>query len=254
MTPLVLRESGGPRTVVLTLNRPDRRNALSIGMLEGLCAAVAEAEGDSSIRALILRGSGPAFCAGLDLDEAADPARSHRSAEMMAAALRTLAGTRLVTIAAVHGAAVAGGAGLMSACDFAVAAEGTKIGYPEPRRGLVAALVMCFLRRQLRERDARELLLLAELVDAARARSIGLVNRVVPEDRLAAEASDIASKALLGGPEAIAETKRLLAALWPSSLDGDFEQASKTHLAIRDGAEAAEGVAAFRQKRPPNWA
>src|ERR1051326_3358958 len=99
---------------------------------------------------------------------------------LVAKTLIALSQTRLVTIAAVHGAAVAGGAGLMSACDYVVAAARTKIGYPEVRRGLVAGLVMTFLRRQLHERDIRELLLGSELINAERAREMGLVNRIVP--------------------------------------------------------------------------
>src|SRR5207247_7968017 len=110
-------------------------------------------------RVLILRGAGAAFCTGLDLKEAADQTKAHATAEMVAKTLVTLAETRLVTIAAVHGAAVAGGAGIMSACDFVIAAEGTKIGYPEVRRGLVAGLVMTFLRRQVRARHLRDVLL-----------------------------------------------------------------------------------------------
>ena len=117
-------------------------------------------------RVLILRGAGAAFCTGLDLKEAADHTKAHATAEMVAKALITLSQANLVTIAAVHGAAVAGGAGIMSACDYVVAAEKTKIGYPEVRRGLVAGLVMTFLRRQCRERDIRELLLGSELIDA----------------------------------------------------------------------------------------
>src|SRR5581483_5685167 len=113
-------------------------------------------------RVLILRGTGAAFCAGLDLKEASDHAKAHATAELVANTLIALSETRLVTIAAVHGAAVAGGAGIMSACDFVVAARGTKIGYPEVRRGLVAGLVMTFLRRQTGERNMRELLLGAE--------------------------------------------------------------------------------------------
>src|SRR5205807_10565833 len=120
-------------------------------------------------------------------------------------------------IAAVHGAAVAGGAGIMSACDFIVAAEKTKIGYPEVRRGLVAGLVMTFLRRQVGERSTRELVLGGELIDAERAREIGLVNRVVARDELMNEAHKFADSILQGAPNAIAQTKRLIEELWSTS-------------------------------------
>ena len=115
---------------------------------------------------IILRGAGAAFCTGLDLKEAADQTKAHATAEMVANTLIAISQTRLITIAIVHGAAVAGGAGIMSACDFVVAAQRTKIGYPEVRRGLVAGLVMTFLRRQIGERNMRELLLGSELIDA----------------------------------------------------------------------------------------
>src|ERR1700694_2758720 len=180
--PLVLIEKQTPQVTTLTLNRPERRNSLTIELMIELISAIEFAAADSTQRILILRGAGKAFCTGLDLKEAADETKAHATAEMVAKTLITLSQTRLITIAVVHGAAVAGGAGLMSACDFVVAAERTKFGYPEVRRGLVAGLVMTFLRRQLRERDIRELLLGAELIDAKRALEMGLVNRVVPRD------------------------------------------------------------------------
>ena len=168
--PVVLIEKKGQHITVLTLNRPERRNALSLQLLTELIAAIKVAADELQERVLILRGAGAAFCTGLDLKEAADQTKAHATADLVAKTLITLSQTRLITIAAVHGAAVAGGAGIMSACDYVVAAEKTKIGYPEVRRGLVAGLVMTFLRRQLHERDIRELLLGSDLIDAARAR------------------------------------------------------------------------------------
>src|SRR6476646_9370520 len=167
--PVVLVEKESPQISVVTLNRPERRNALTLELLTELCVAINVASEQREQRVLILRGAGAAFCTGLDLREAADTTKAHATAEMVANTLVAISQTRLVTVAAVHGAAVAGGAGIMSACDFVVAAEGTKIGYPETRRGLVAGLVLTFLRRQLRERDIRELLLGGELIDAKRA-------------------------------------------------------------------------------------
>src|SRR5205085_7885173 len=143
--PVVLVEKQTPKITLITLNRPERRNALTIELLTELIAAIEGAAADPEQRVLILRGAGAAFCTGLDLNEAAEVAKAHASAEMVAKTLVTLGQTRLITIAIVQGAAVAGGAGIMSACDFVIAAEGTKIGYPEVRRGLVAGLVMTFL-------------------------------------------------------------------------------------------------------------
>src|SRR5204863_8545011 len=185
--PVVLIEKQSPQITVVTLNRPQRRNSLTIELLNELVASIKVASDQADERVLILRGSGAAFCTGLDLKEAADQTKAHQTAEMVAKTLVTLAETRLVTIAAVHGAAVAGGAGIMSACDFVVAAEGTKIGYPEVRRGLVPGLVMTFLRRQIGERNMCELLLGSELIAAERAKEIGLVNRVVSHENLMSE-------------------------------------------------------------------
>lgn len=251
---LVLCESAGPGITRLTLNRPEKRNALSIELVEALLAALSAVENEPEQRVVILTGAGPVFCAGLDLAEAADPGRAHRSAGLIGQALRRLAESRLVTIAVVRGAAIAGGAGLMTACDFAFAEESAQIGYPETRRGLVAALVMTFLRRQLRERDARRILLTGELFSARHAETIGLVNAALPADQLVPEALRVAGAVLQGGPEAVVRTKQLLAQLWPASLPDDFEKAMKIHLETRQSAEIQEGIAAFREKRPPKWA
>src|SRR5919106_1369056 len=195
---VVLIERESPQISVVTLNRPERRNALTLELLTELCAAINAASEQPEQRVLIVRGAGAAFCTGLDLKEAADTTKAHATAELVANTLVAISQTRLVTIAAVHGAAVAGGAGIMSACDFVVAAEGTRIGYPEVRRGLVAGLVMTFLRRQVGERNMRELLFAGELIDAERAREIGLVNRVVGPDDLMKEAETFANSVLQG--------------------------------------------------------
>jgi methylglutaconyl-CoA hydratase len=251
--PVILIERQTPQIAVLTLNRPERRNALSIQLLTELAAAIKMASDEPQERILILRGAGLAFCTGLDLKEAADQTKAHATADMVAKTLIALSQTRLITIAAVHGAAVAGGAGIMSACDFVVAAEKTKIGYPEVRRGLVAGLVMSFLRRQLGERDIRELLLGSELIDAKRALEMGLVNRVVPSDDLMKEAQKFADSVLQGAPNALTQTKRLIEELWSTSVKEDVDLALKHHMQARESAEAREGIAAFNEKRKPNW-
>jgi methylglutaconyl-CoA hydratase len=251
--PVVLVEKQSQITTV-TLNRPERRNALTIELMTELTAAVDAATDDASQRVLIVRGAGPAFCAGLDMNETQDPSRAHESAGAVAKTLMALSQTRLITIAAVHGAAVAGGAGIMSACDLVVAAEGTKIGYPEARRGLVAGLVMTFLRRQLRERDIRELLFTCELIDAQRAREIGLVNRVVAADALEAETQKIVATVLQGAPGALSHAKKLLEQMWHSTVKEDIEKALGHHMQARESDEAREGVAAYLEKRTPGWA
>ncbi len=241
------------RTTILTLNRPERRNALTIGLMHELTAAVAQASADKNQRVLILRGAGKVFCAGLDLNETQIAERAHQSAEAVAQMLIALSETRLITIAQVHGAAIAGGAGVMSTCDFVLAAAGTKIGYPETKRGLIAGLVMTFLRRQLRERDIRELLLTGDLIDAGRAQEIGLVNRVVAPNELENEVKKLVAAVLQNAPGALAHSKRLLEELWSTSVREDVERALRHHMEARESDEAKEGIAAFLEKRVPRW-
>src|SRR5436309_1381271 len=251
--PVVLVEKEPPQISVVTLNRPERRNALTLELLTELCAAIKVASEQPEQRVLILRGAGAAFCTGLDLKEAADSTNAQATAKMVANTLIAISQTRLVTIAAIHGAAVAGGAGIMSACDFVVAAQGTKIGYPEVRRGLVAGLVMTFLRRQISERNLRELLFSSELIDAGRAKEIGLVNRVVASDDIISEAKKFAVSVLQGAPGALAQTKRLVEELWWRSVKEDIDIALDYHMEARESDEARQGIAAFNEKRKPNW-
>lgn len=238
---------------IVTLNRPEKRNALSIELMAQVRNAVLQIQGTPGQRAIIFQGAGAVFCAGLDLNEAANADLALKSAEAVQGLLDTIAGTPLVSIAAVHGAAVAGGAGLMSACDFVVAAEGTHIGYPEVRRGLVAGMVLTFLQRQLRERDVRELLITGELIDAKRALHMGLVNRVAAEDHVMAEALAFAKAAMKGAPGAIAHSKHLLNHIGFAPIEQDIQRAMRHHLQARNSKEAAEGIKAFLEKRDPNW-
>ncbi len=232
--PVVLIEKQTPQITVVTLNRPERRNALTIELLT-------ELHGCDQSRFRRTAGTQYHFARrrrGLlyrsRFEGSSRPQKAHATAEMVANTLITISQTRLVTIAAVHGAAVAGGAGIMSACDFVVAAERTKIGYPEVRRGLVAGLVMTFLRRQVGERNMRELLLGSELIDAERAKEIGLVNRVVARDDLMSEAQKFAESVLQGAPGALTQTKRLIDELWWRSVKEDVDLALKYHLQARE--------------------
>ena len=251
--PVILVERQSPQITVITLNRPERRNALTLELLTELCAAINVASQQPEQRVLILRGAGAAFCTGLDLKEAADQTKAHATGEMVATALITISQTHLITMAAVHGAAVAGGAGIMSACDLVVAADGTKIGYPEVRRGLVAGLVMTFLRRQVGERNMRELLYTADLINAARAKEIGLVNRVVAQEEVMNEVQKLAGSVLEGAPGALAQTKRLVEDLWWHSVKEDVDIALRYHMEARKSDEAREGIAAFNEKRKPRY-
>ena len=249
--PVLLIDASHPRAVTLMLNRPDRRNALSVELIEALTRAVNDASATAGRRAIIIRGAGPSFCAGLDFREAQDAAQSHRSAQALAGLYRAVCASPLVTIAAAHGGAFGGGAGLVAACDLAIAADDLQLGYPEVKRGLVAALVTCLLRRQVAGRRLREMLLLGQTLSASEALAAGLVNRVVPAAALTATALEMAESAADGAPVAIARTKRLLDQL--DGLDADLATALDVHLQARDADEAQEGIAAFFERRSPRW-
>ena len=217
-----------PQTLTLSLNRPDKRNALNIEMLETLCTLLEEST-SSTKRVLILKGEGKAFCAGLDLKENFNKEMQDKSAKLMAKVLDLLYASPLITICLAHGAAIAGGAGLMTACDFSLIDPNTKVGYPEVRLGLVAGLVMTFLQRRLQERHVKELVLLGELIDGQRAYDIGLVNAVVPKETQIEHAFIWVEKILKGAPQATKLSKRLLDELHPFSISHE----SKTESCIQ---------------------
>ncbi len=248
----VVVETICPGAATVTLDRPERRNALSIALLGSLVEALDALARDGSTRVAILRGAGPVFCAGLDLAEAARPELVEASARGVAAALAALRRPELVTIAALHGGAYAGGAGLAAACDVAVGTTDLKIGFPEGRRGLLPALVCDVMRVKVRAGDLAELFLVGDPIDAVRAREIGLIQRVVPPERLMDEALAVAASVIAGGPETIRRTKALLHAAYGGSAATD-DHAIRDHLEARRGAEAVEGLRAFLEKRPPTW-
>ncbi len=257
MAPPLLIEHHGPITV-LTLNRPDRRNALGAELIEQLISALATAEMSVQCRAIVIAGRGEGFCAGLDLKEAqgADEPTRIQSAHRVAAMLAAIRQSSRLTIAAVHGAARAGGAGIVAACDLAIATRDATFGFSEVRRGLVPALVAALLRRQMSERAMRELFLVAEPIDAARAMQLGLINSII-EKPDAADVRDaavaLATTAIAGAPEAMNATKNLLDDLSPRPFADDFAIALAAHDAARGSEEAAEGIAAFVEHRLPNW-
>jgi methylglutaconyl-CoA hydratase len=256
---LVRYESRKP-AAVLTLNRPDRRNALSRGLIAALTAAFGRARDDAAVRCVILTGAGNAFCAGMDLAELQESLTEgkKKQAPVWDDALRLAKLYDLMytlpkpTIAAVNGAAVAGGAGLVSACDLAVAVPEARFGYPEVRRGLVAAMVMPHLLRHVGERMARYLLLTGELIGAEEACRAGLINAVAPAEQLLARALAWAHALAEGGPNALARTKELLQ-LFSRQAVG-LEDAAKASAAPRLSDECKQGLEAFFNKRPAPWA
>ena len=256
----VLYELRGP-VAVLTINRPDRRNALSQPLIKALVKSFERARVDVQVRCVILTGSGTTFCAGMDLAElqqsVAPATTPGEESVVWQDALRLAQLFDLIytfpkpTIAAVNGAAVAGGAGLTTVCDLAVATPSAKFGYPEVRRGLVAAMVMPHLLRHVGERMARYLFLTGEMIDAATALEARLINAIASPETLMKVAHNWAEAVTAGGPHAIEKTKDLLNTFSHQALS--VEQAAQESAAPRLTEECREGLAAFFEKRQPPW-
>lgn len=247
---LVQLEHDSSGIVILTLNRGDKRNALNVPLLRQLADSIESLERDQITRVVILRGNGPVFCAGLDLIEANDPTVAEQSAHGINRMLSVIRNSPLIVIAAAHGGAYAGGAGMLAACDLVVVSEEFKLGFPEVRRGLVAAMVSFVLTQKVRDSDLRELLLLGDPISAERARQMGLVQWIVSGVELLPRAREVAAAIILGGPQAVRETKLLLN---QDSRSIAFAELQTLHERVRGSEEAREGLAAFRERREPNW-
>lgn len=253
MTERVLIQMLKPGLALATLNRPERRNALSIDLLDALCNRVEQLAEEKSTRVLILRGAGPIFCSGLDLSEASNPELAQYSAKGIARVLTLMRETRLVTIAAAQGGAYAGGAGLLASCDIAIGTSDLKVGFPEAQRGLLPALICAVLSHKIREGDLRELFLVGNTIDALRSQQIGLLQRVVDTNELLEEAIKIALGVLAGGPDTIEGTKALLNQAYVPNDSISIQRMLDAHLGARHSAEAQEGLTAFIEKRRPSW-
>lgn len=246
MDPLLLtqRTAAG---LELTLNRPDKRNALSRALIAGLTEALQQADGDPGVRSVILTGAGTAFCAGLDLREvaASTPDQSEIDAASLLTLFETIDNLSKPVIAAVNGPAVAGGAGLVSVCDIVICGGSGQIGYPEIKRGLVAAIVMTYLLRLVSERQAKYLLLTGETLSSARALEFGLCNEVVPDERLLLRAREYAEIFAGYPPQALANTKRLLNRVRGLQHADAVEEARKLNASMRLTAESRAGISQF---------
>jgi methylglutaconyl-CoA hydratase len=241
----------------ITLNRPERRNAMTPEMLMELIAAMEEAAA-SDCRVVVFAGAGEGFCAGLDLSSLQrmndKSAAEHTvDAERIARLFRTLYELPKPTIAVVHGAAVAGGTGLATMCDFTLAAPGVKFGYTEARIGFVPAVVSAFLVLQIGEKQARDLLLTGRLFTSEEGLRLGLVNELVEVGWLEARTLELAAVLKANSPESIAATKRLLTAQNKAWLDVAIEEALAANAESRGTHDFREGVAAFLEKRKPVW-
>jgi len=241
----------------LTLNRPDKRNAISYELIAELSRALEEVK-QSSARVLILTGAGKAFCSGMDLDDlktliGRSPEQSVKDSRTMVSLFRSLYEFPKPTIAAVNGAAIAGGTGLALLCDFTLAVPEAKFGYTEVRIGFVPAIVSTFLLRQVGEKIARDLLLTGRIFDAEEAQRIGLLTQIVPQEQLMNRARELAAQLMENSPVSLMYSKRLLTDHARAELDAQIEAAIRENAEIRATADFREGITSFLEKRKPKW-
>ncbi len=256
MATILTHDEGGIRT--LTLNRPDRRNALTPHMQSELIDALDQAAQMNSIRVLVLTGAGDAFCAGLDLSalqatRGKSPLELADDAHRIARIFRTLYELPVPTIAAVNGHAIAGGAGLATICDFTLAVSSATFGYTEVKIGFLPALVSAYLSLQIGDKRTRDLLLTGRLLSADEAQTIGLVSEVHSRETLFARVHALAQSLIANSPGSLRATKALLAEQNRPWLDHAIDAALTANASIRDTPDFHEGVAAFLEKRKPAW-
>jgi methylglutaconyl-CoA hydratase len=241
------REGG---VLTLTLNRPEKRNALSNALIEALHAALEGADLDPDVRVVRVTGAGKDFCAGADLEELlASADASSEANEAAALRLGALFGRMRAlpkpVVAVVRGRALAGGAGLMTACDIVLAGEGAQVGYPEVARGFVPAMVMTMLRRLAGEKTALDLVLTGRLLRAEEARSAGLVSRVVSDDALEREAGELARSLAATPASALALTKQLFHQLDDLSFDQGIALGARVNAVARQTPDFRDAIGRF---------
>jgi len=242
---------------MITLSRPEKRNAISPEMITELLSAFSEVEA-SPARVLLLTGAGKSFCSGMDLEAlkalaAQSLAEQREDADRLARLFLRIWSFPKPTIAAVNGHAIAGGCGIATLCDFTVAVPEAKFGYPEVRIGFLPAVVSIFLVRQIGEKRARELLLTGRTIDAAEAHRLGLVTQIVPATELMIAAQILAATLLECRPVSLHMTKKLLCDFAAPEIDRELELAKAESAHIRTTQDFQEGLASFLEKRPPRW-
>lgn len=258
--PLTIHREGP--VVRAIMDRPQRRNALSEAMGAAWDALIADLKQDTTARVLVISGAGGHFCAGLDLTEVASTetmeqrlARQTIRNRRTGARFGDISGLPQVVIAAIEGSCHAGGLGFCCSADIAFAAASARFCAPEVRRGLVPAQILPWVARRTGRTAATRMVLEANIIDAAEAARIGLVHAVLPDAAaLEAQVEATIAAVLDGAPNALAETKGLLAALGPISPEGYAEAGAAAFSRTANSEEAAEGIAAFKAKRKPNWA
>ena len=257
MSSTTLQLTHHPGIATITLNRPEKRNAISFQLVDELMAAFNEVE-QSAAQVLILTGAGKAFCSGMDLDELQSLlGKTHeeniKDSERMAGLFRRLYDFPKLTIAAVNGAAIAGGTGLATMCDFTLAVPEAKFGYTEVRIGFMPALVSCVLVWQVGHKIARDLLLTGRRFDAGEAYRLGLVNEVAEPEKLMERAQEVAVQLLENSPSSIRATKKLINGFIAANLDLQIDNAIQENARGRETEDFREGITAFLEKRKPVW-
>jgi methylglutaconyl-CoA hydratase len=242
----------------LVLNRPDVRNAFNEGMLSELTWWASSVACDGSVRLVVLEGAGPTFCAGADLEWMGRMAgfthdQNIDDATEMARMFQALDRLAIPVIGRVHGAALGGGAGLVAICDIVVAAENTTFGFTEVRLGLIPAVIAPYVLAKIGRSATRELFLTAEKFDAGRARTLGLVHKIVPEPELDTAVAAYAHEILQGAPGALCAAKQLLADIGRRGATDVASLCVEAIAARRMSAEGQEGMRAFLEKRKPSW-
>jgi methylglutaconyl-CoA hydratase len=245
------------RVATITLNRPEKRNAISFDLIDDLRRALGEVARSEAV-VMILTGAGKAFCSGMDLENlkallGRSPEQNLQDSQTMVSLFRALYEFPKITIAAVNGAAIAGGTGLALLCDFTLAVPEAKFGYTEARIGFVPAIVSTFLLRQVGEKQARDLLLTGRLFSADEAARLGLINEVVPSDELMPRARQLAALLMENSPSSLRATKKLLNDHARGEIDAQIESAVRENAGIRSTADFREGISSFLEKRKPVW-
>jgi methylglutaconyl-CoA hydratase len=257
MTYSTIKLSYDANIATITLNRPDKRNAITGQLMNELLAAMDEVE-RSSAQVLILTGAGKAFCAGMDLEELKTLlGKTHdenvKDSTHMASIFRRLYQFPKATIAAVNGSAIAGGTGLATMCDFTLAVPEAKFGYTEVRIGFIPAIVSAILVWQVGHKIARDLLLTGRLFDANEAYRYGLVNEIVPAENLQQRARELAAQILGNSPTSVRATKALINGFLSPQLNNQIAAAVEENARIRTTVDFREGITSFLEKRKPRW-